>query len=132
MYILVTSVTTDAVLTGNPPPTFLPLLSLCSIPLPPSLCPSLPLSLPPSHLLSFFPSPTLSPTLPSTLLSSTLPPLSHPPSFSLLPSLPPPGLGLTGIPVFNVNNNCSSGSTALMMAKLLVQGGYDCTLAVGE
>lgn len=41
------------------------------------------------------------------------------------------GLGLTGVPVFNVNNNCSSGSTALMMAKFLVSGGYDCTLAVG-
>ena len=42
------------------------------------------------------------------------------------------GLGLTGIPVFNVNNNCSSGSTALMMARCLVLAGYECTLAVGE
>lgn len=40
-------------------------------------------------------------------------------------------LGLTGVPVFNVNNHCSSGSTALMMARLLVMGGYDCTLALG-
>lgn len=41
-------------------------------------------------------------------------------------------LGLTGIPVYNVNNNCSTGSTALMMAKQMVEGGLaDCTLAVG-
>ena len=33
--------------------------------------------------------------------------------------------------MFNVNNNCSSGSTSLMMAALLVQAGYDCTMAVG-
>ncbi len=44
----------------------------------------------------------------------------------------PIGLGLTGVPVFNVNNNCSSGSTALMMASLLIKSGYDCTMAVGE
>ncbi len=42
------------------------------------------------------------------------------------------GLGLTGVPVFNVNNNCSSGSTALMMARILIQAGHGCTLAVGE
>ena len=29
------------------------------------------------------------------------------------------GLGLTGIPVYNVNNNCSTGSTALFMSKQL-------------
>ncbi|HEX9094325.1 MAG TPA: hypothetical protein VF902_10120 [Coriobacteriia bacterium] len=29
------------------------------------------------------------------------------------------GLGLTGIPVYNVNNNCSTGSTALFMGKQL-------------
>ncbi len=34
--------------------------------------------------------------------------------------------------MFNVNNNCSSGSTALMMARLFIQAGHDCTLAVGE
>ena len=28
-------------------------------------------------------------------------------------------LGLTGIPVYNVNNNCSTGSTALFMGKQL-------------
>ncbi|KAK1164266.1 non-specific lipid-transfer protein [Acipenser oxyrinchus oxyrinchus] len=41
-------------------------------------------------------------------------------------------LGLTGIPIINVNNNCSTGSTALFMARQLVQGGLaDCTLALG-
>ena len=34
--------------------------------------------------------------------------------------------------MFNVNNNCSSGSTALMMARLLILGGYECSLAVGK
>lgn len=32
-------------------------------------------------------------------------------------------LGLTGIPVYNVNNNCATGSTALMMARQFVEGG---------
>jgi len=42
------------------------------------------------------------------------------------------GLGLTGIPVYNVNNNCSTGSTALFMAKQLIEGGMaDCVLALG-
>jgi len=42
------------------------------------------------------------------------------------------GLGLTGIPIYNVNNNCSTGSTALFLAKQLVEGGIaDCVLAVG-
>ncbi|MFD8143886.1 lipid-transfer protein [Streptomyces sp. NPDC059708] len=41
-------------------------------------------------------------------------------------------LGLTGVPVYNVNNNCATGSTALMMARQFVQGGIsDCVLAVG-
>uniref|UniRef100_A0A3P8PPM0 Sterol carrier protein 2 n=1 Tax=Astatotilapia calliptera TaxID=8154 RepID=A0A3P8PPM0_ASTCA len=41
-------------------------------------------------------------------------------------------LGLTGIPIINVNNNCSTGSTALFMARQLVQGGLsDCVLALG-
>ncbi|XP_076000827.1 sterol carrier protein 2 [Genypterus blacodes] len=41
-------------------------------------------------------------------------------------------LGLTGIPIINVNNNCSTGSTALFMARQLVQGGVaDCVLALG-
>ena len=41
-------------------------------------------------------------------------------------------LGCTGIPVFNVNNNCSTGSTALMLAKQAIEGGlYECVLALG-
>jgi acetyl-CoA acyltransferase len=41
-------------------------------------------------------------------------------------------LGLTGIPVYNVNNNCATGSTALMMAAQWVAGGIDdCVLALG-
>jgi acetyl-CoA acetyltransferase len=41
-------------------------------------------------------------------------------------------VGLTGIPVFNVNNNCSTGSTALMLARQAVEGGVaECVLAVG-
>ncbi|WP_425834519.1 lipid-transfer protein [Streptomyces fractus] len=41
-------------------------------------------------------------------------------------------LGLTGIPVYNVNNNCATGSTALMMARQFVEGGIsDCVLALG-
>jgi acetyl-CoA acetyltransferase len=42
------------------------------------------------------------------------------------------GLGLTGIPVVNVNNNCSTGSSALYMARQAVRGGLaDCALALG-
>lgn len=42
------------------------------------------------------------------------------------------GLGLTGIPIYNVNNNCATGSTALFLARQLVQGGLaDCVLALG-
>jgi acetyl-CoA acyltransferase len=41
-------------------------------------------------------------------------------------------LGLTGIPISNVNNNCSTGSTALFLARQLVQGGVaECVLALG-
>ncbi len=41
-------------------------------------------------------------------------------------------LGLTGIPVVNVNNNCSTGSTALHLARQSVKGGLaDCALALG-
>ncbi len=41
-------------------------------------------------------------------------------------------LGLTGIPVINVNNNCSSGSTALFLARQAVESGMvDCALALG-
>ena len=41
-------------------------------------------------------------------------------------------IGLTGIPIFNVNNNCSSGSTALYLARQAVEAGVvDCALALG-
>ncbi|GAA1536935.1 lipid-transfer protein [Streptomyces albidochromogenes] len=41
-------------------------------------------------------------------------------------------LGLTGVPVYNVNNNCATGSTALMAARQFVEGGLsDCVLALG-
>lgn len=42
------------------------------------------------------------------------------------------GLGLTAIPVFNVNSNCSTGSSALFLAAQAIRGGSaDCTLAIG-
>jgi acetyl-CoA acetyltransferase len=41
-------------------------------------------------------------------------------------------VGLTGIPVFNVNNNCSTGSSALMLAAQAIAGGMaECVLALG-
>ena len=41
-------------------------------------------------------------------------------------------LGLTGIPVFNVNTNCSTGSTALMLAYQAVgSGAVECAFALG-
>ncbi|PQP54433.1 beta-ketoacyl synthase N-terminal-like domain-containing protein, partial [Mycolicibacterium austroafricanum] len=41
-------------------------------------------------------------------------------------------LGMTGIPIANVNNNCSTGSTALYLAEQAIRGGLaDCTLALG-
>ncbi|ABL04559.1 lipid-transfer protein [Mycobacterium ulcerans] len=41
-------------------------------------------------------------------------------------------LGMTGIPVVNVNNNCSTGSTALFLAAQAIRGGLaDCTVALG-
>jgi sterol carrier protein 2 len=41
-------------------------------------------------------------------------------------------IGLSGVPIYNVNNNCSTGSTALFMAKQLVEGGLaECTMALG-
>jgi acetyl-CoA acetyltransferase len=40
--------------------------------------------------------------------------------------------GLTGIPIFNVNSNCSSGSSGLFLARqALLSGQADCVLAVG-
>src|SRR3984957_14469595 len=41
-------------------------------------------------------------------------------------------LGLTGIPIVNVHNNCSTGSSALFLARQAVQYGVtDCALALG-
>ncbi len=42
-------------------------------------------------------------------------------------------LGMTGIPIVNVNNNCSTGSTALYLAAQAIRGGLaDCVLALGS
>jgi acetyl-CoA acetyltransferase len=41
-------------------------------------------------------------------------------------------VGMTGIPIFNVNNNCSTGSTALFLARQSVaNGAAECVLALG-
>lgn len=41
-------------------------------------------------------------------------------------------VGMTGIPVVNLNNNCSTGSTALFMARqAIASGAADCVLALG-
>ena len=41
-------------------------------------------------------------------------------------------VGLTGIPIVNVNNNCSTGSTALWLARqAIASGAADCVLALG-
>jgi len=41
-------------------------------------------------------------------------------------------LGMTGIPIFNVNNYCATGSSALYLARQAVAGGAcECALAVG-
>jgi acetyl-CoA acetyltransferase len=41
-------------------------------------------------------------------------------------------VGMTGIPIINVNNNCSSGSTALYLARQAVESGAaECVLAFG-
>ena len=42
------------------------------------------------------------------------------------------GVGMSGIPVINVNNNCSTGSTALFLARQAVaSGAADCVLVLG-
>ena len=42
------------------------------------------------------------------------------------------GLGMTGVPVFNVNNNCATGSSALFLARQAVESGMvECALALG-
>jgi acetyl-CoA acetyltransferase len=41
-------------------------------------------------------------------------------------------VGLSGIPIANVNNNCATGSTALFLARQAVESGaVDCALALG-
>ena len=41
-------------------------------------------------------------------------------------------VGMTGIPIVNVNNNCSTGSTALYLARQAIAHGIaECVLAVG-
>ena len=41
-------------------------------------------------------------------------------------------MGMTGIPMFNVNNNCSTGSSALYLARQAVETGVvECALALG-
>lgn len=41
-------------------------------------------------------------------------------------------VGMSGIPVINVNNNCATGSSALFLARQLVaSGAVDCVLALG-
>ncbi len=41
-------------------------------------------------------------------------------------------VGMSGIPIVNVNNNCSTGSTALYLARQAIESGAaDCVLAVG-
>jgi acetyl-CoA acetyltransferase len=41
-------------------------------------------------------------------------------------------VGMTGIPIVNVNNNCATGSTALWLARQAVlSGAADCVLALG-
>ncbi|XP_054281405.1 mothers against decapentaplegic homolog 3-like [Macrosteles quadrilineatus] len=41
-------------------------------------------------------------------------------------------VGMNGIPIFNVNNNCSTGSSALYLAKQIVESGNaECVLALG-
>ena len=41
-------------------------------------------------------------------------------------------VGMSGIPIINVNNNCSTGSTALYLARQAIESGaVDCVLALG-
>jgi sterol carrier protein 2 len=41
------------------------------------------------------------------------------------------GVGLNGIPVVNVNNNCSTGSSAMFLARQAIEAGAECVLALG-
>lgn len=39
---------------------------------------------------------------------------------------------MTGVPVYNINNNCATGSSAIHLAKNMIAGGvYSCVLAMG-
>lgn len=41
-------------------------------------------------------------------------------------------VGLSGCPIYNVNNNCSTGSTAILVGKQIIEAGNgDCVLALG-
>lgn len=41
-------------------------------------------------------------------------------------------VGMTAIPVFNINNNCSTGSSALYLARQAIESGLaDCVIALG-
>jgi acetyl-CoA acetyltransferase len=41
-------------------------------------------------------------------------------------------VGMTGIPIFNTNNNCATGSTGLFLARqAIASGAIDCALVVG-
>lgn len=41
-------------------------------------------------------------------------------------------LGLSGVPIFNVNSNCSTGSSALFLARQAIESGlFDCVLVLG-
>lgn len=40
--------------------------------------------------------------------------------------------GMTGIPIYNTNNACATGSTGLHLARRMIQGGLaDCILVIG-
>jgi acetyl-CoA acetyltransferase len=42
------------------------------------------------------------------------------------------GVGLSGVPIFNVNNNCATGSSALFLARQAVgSGSVECAIALG-
>lgn len=40
-------------------------------------------------------------------------------------------VGMSGIPIVNVNNNCATGSSALFLARQAIVAGADCVLALG-
>jgi acetyl-CoA acetyltransferase len=38
---------------------------------------------------------------------------------------------MTGIPIYNTNNNGCTGSATMILAKQLVEAGSDCVMALG-